>query len=302
MDLKVFSPLSVAYSNHIDRLIQSSCGFSCITKRSFWSLFKLAWFEALSTSNVRSVFAAAGIEPFDPLAVLDLIYYDTPQASSSDGELSTVTPVGVRALRRQIKTAKHTGEAFTKEMNLVVRAAEKLSIKNEILEHENAGLREALIQEQKRRKRGKKMGILSKEEPGQAVFASPTKIATIRAQKEAEEVQKAAAEEEKEREKEAKAKEKERKAQEAKERQEKKAEEVAERKAAREEAKEARKQQREASKQVREEEQGMMQRNKEAAAREKGDASTTKGAKGGESNQGHVRSGRNISLPARYKQ
>ena len=250
---------------------------------------------------MRSAFAAAGIEPFDPSAVLDLINYDTPQASSSDGEPSTATPVGVRALRRQIKAAKQASEAFTKEMDLVVRAAEKLSIKNEILEHENAGLRGALIQEQKRRKRGKKMGILSKEQPGQAMFASPAKIAAIRAQKETEEVQKAAAEEEKEREKEPKVKEKERKAQEAKERREKRAEEVAERKAAREEAKEARKQQREANKQVSEEEQGVMQRNKEVAVREKGGASTTKGAEGGGLNQGHIRSGRNISLPARYK-
>ena len=150
LDLKVFLLLFIAYSSHIDKLIQSSCGFSRITKRSFWSLFKLAWFEALSTSNVRSAFAAAGIEPFDPSAVLDFINYGTSQVSSSDGEPSAATPVGVRALRRQIKAAKQASEAFTKEMDLVVRAAEKLSIKNEILEHENAGLRGALIQEQKR--------------------------------------------------------------------------------------------------------------------------------------------------------
>ena len=191
---------------------------------------------------MHSTFAAASIEPFSSSAVLDLIDYDIPSVSSSDGEISARTPVGLRDLRRQIKIVKQMSDVFTKEMDSLSRVAKKLSIKNEILEHENAGFRRALIAEQKRRKRGEKMGILNKEKPGQAVFASPAKIAAIRAQKEVEEVQKATVEEKKERGKEAKAKEKERKAQEVKEKQEKKEKEVAERKAAKKKIKKTRKQ------------------------------------------------------------
>ena len=158
-----------------------------------------------------SAFAAAGIEPFDPSAVLDLIDYNTFLISFNDNEPSARIFIGLRDLRRHIKIIKQTSDAFTKEMNLLSRAAEKLSIKNEILEHENAEFRKTLIVEQKRRKRGKKISILSKEESRQAVFASPIKIATIRAQKETEKIQKAVVEEEKEREKEAKVKEKKKK-------------------------------------------------------------------------------------------
>ena len=35
LDLRIFSPLSIAYSNEIDKILQSSIGFSKITKRSF---------------------------------------------------------------------------------------------------------------------------------------------------------------------------------------------------------------------------------------------------------------------------
>ena len=47
------------------------------------------------------------------------------------------------------------------------------------------------------------MGILDKEESGQAVFVSSTKIAVIRARREEKESQKVAAKEEKERERKA---------------------------------------------------------------------------------------------------
>ena len=75
LDLKIFSPLSVAYSNEIDKVLQSSAGFSRITKRSFWNLFKIAWSKALTEKNVISAFAAAGIHPLDPAVVLEQIRF-----------------------------------------------------------------------------------------------------------------------------------------------------------------------------------------------------------------------------------
>ena len=123
---------------------------------------------------------------------------------------------------------------------MLLRAAERLSISKEILEHENAGLKNALISEQRRRKRGKKMGIMQAEEPGQAVFASLAKIAAIRARREEEEAQKAETEAEKEREKVAKAAARDKKVREAQERAEERKRMYARRKAFKEEVKEAR--------------------------------------------------------------
>ena len=187
LDLKIFSPLSVAYSNEIDRLIQSSGGFSTMTKRNFWILFKAAWFKALFKKNIRSAFATAGIHSFDSSIILTLIKFNTPSPSFNDSETQEKTPGFVRAVRRHIKAIKRTQGQLTMEVDLLLRAVEKLSVKNEILDHECSGLRTTLIAEKKRRKRGKKMRILNKEESGQAVFVSPAKIAAIRARREKEE-------------------------------------------------------------------------------------------------------------------
>ena len=70
---------------------------------------------------------------------------------------------------------------MNREIDKLARAAENLAIKNKILEHELSGVREALQEETKRRKRDKKIGLFKKDEPGQAQFFSPEKIAAARA-------------------------------------------------------------------------------------------------------------------------
>ena len=301
LDLKIFSPMSTAYSNEIDALIQSSAGFSRMTKRSFWKLFRIAWKKAVTPANICSAFAAAGIYPLDPSIVLNQISFDTFSDSSDDDEHLSRTPTDVRAVRRCTKALKKADMEMAAGIELIVRAAEKISIQKELLEHENIGLRNALILEQKRRKRGKKMGILDPEEPGQAVFASPGKIATIRANRIEEEAQKAAAEEEKEREKEAKAAERVRKAREVEDRREARREMAAQKKAEKEAAAEAKRQQKEANAQVRAEEQAMMSRKKSIGSIEEASTMSANKSKEGGSNPGHVRSGRNISLPSRFR-
>lgn len=66
LDVGIFSPLANAYSKEIDQLIQSSCGFTRVTKRSFWRLFQAAWTQALTLKNILSAFASPGIVPFNP--------------------------------------------------------------------------------------------------------------------------------------------------------------------------------------------------------------------------------------------
>ena len=190
LDLKIFSPLSTAYSQEIDRVIQSSQGFSKLTKRSFWSVFKPAWRKALTQANILPAFAAGGIYPLNPTIVLDQIKMKTPTPPSSDGEVRKKTPGSVRAVRRQIKAMQKTQGQLNEDVALLARACEKLVINNEILEHENGGLRQALQNEKKRRKRGKKMGLFPKDEPGQAMFFSPAKIAAVRSHQEELEAQK----------------------------------------------------------------------------------------------------------------
>ena len=181
LDVGIFSPLSTAYSNQIDRLIQSSQGFSRVTKRNFWYLFRSAWKTALTFENIRSAFAATAIHPLGPKKILNQIK-KTPSLISSDNDKKSKnkTPTSVRGVRRAVKTIRSETTDINEGLDLIIRATEKLVIKNNILEHENKGLRNALIDEKKRRKKSKAMGLFSKDKPREAVFFSPAKIAAIR--------------------------------------------------------------------------------------------------------------------------
>jgi hypothetical protein len=60
-------------------------------------------------------------------------------------------------------------------------ATEKFAAHNEILRLENTGLRNAVIVEKKKRKRGKAMKFYEENEPaGQALFFNPAKVGRLR--------------------------------------------------------------------------------------------------------------------------
>ena len=220
LDVGIFSPLCTAYSNQIDHLIQSSQGFSRVMKRSFWSMFRTAWKTALSFENIRSAFAATAVYPLSPEKILNQLKKKTPSPISSDSESKRKTPGSVRGVRRAIKAIRSETTDIAAGLDLIIRASEKLAIRNNILEHEIIGLRTALVDEKKRRKRGKPMGLWDKDEPGQAIFFSPAKIAAVRARQGELEAQKEQEKLKKELERQNKAVEKERKAQEVQERRE----------------------------------------------------------------------------------
>ena len=166
LDVGIFSPLSTAYSNEIDHLIQSSQGFSRVTKRSFWAMFRTAWKTALSFENIRSAFASTAVYPLGPEKILNQLKKKTPSPTLSDSEFNRKTPSSVRGVRRAVKAIRSETTDIALELDLIIRASEKLAIRAEILEHENIGLRTALVGEKKRRKKGKPMGLFMRDEPG----------------------------------------------------------------------------------------------------------------------------------------
>ncbi|EED15654.1 conserved hypothetical protein [Talaromyces stipitatus ATCC 10500] len=137
LDVGIFSSLASAYSYGIDQVIQSSFGFLRVTKQVFWRLFRAAWQSALSFQNIRSAFASP-------------------------------------AIRRTIRAIQQEGD-LTQATKLVMKAAQKLIIQNEILEHQYKGLVNALVNEKNRQRRGRPLGLIDKENPGEAQFFSPSK-------------------------------------------------------------------------------------------------------------------------------
>ena len=139
--------------------------------------------QSFNKKNMFSAFSAAGIHPLNPIIVLDKFDFNTLSLFSNNSEASLETPTSTRNMRKHIKDLKKTYKIFENKINLLMRATEKLLIQLNLLQHENIGLQNALTIKQKRRKRGGKIGILNRDEPGQTVFASLAKIAAIRARR-----------------------------------------------------------------------------------------------------------------------
>ena len=300
LDVTIFSPLATAYSNQIDAFIQSSCGFGRITKRVFWSLFRNAWASALTFSNIRAGFSATGIHPFQPSKVLQQLQMKTPSPPTSDNELKRKTPNSVRGVRRAIKAARIEDPELAQGLDLIVRATEKLAIQKEILEHENQGLRTALIGEKKRRKRGKAMELFAKDEPGQAMFFSPGKIAVVRERQQELEAQKEADMLAKEAKKHLRAIKRERKAQETRDRKIIRQELAAQKREAKEREKEARDLQKQASQQLRLEQQVQKIQFKASTSTKKRKAAEDPPEEPPELKSRVGRNGRSIALPTRF--
>jgi len=180
LDVGIFAPLATAYSNGIDKLMHRSLGFSRMTKRMFWPIFRAAWSDALTMENIRSAFESTGIHPTDPRKVMAQVAIRTPSPESGNREPEEQTPMSLRGVRRAIKTVAKDHKVLDPTISKLVKATEKLAIRNEILEHNNQNLRQALCEEKQRRKRGKPMGLVDKDNPGEAQFFSPTKVASVR--------------------------------------------------------------------------------------------------------------------------
>ena len=300
LDVGIFSPLSTAYSKQIDHLIQSSQGFSRITKRSFWPMFRTAWKSALILDNIRSAFTATGVYPLNPKKVLDQIKKKTPSPPLSDNDSKRITPSSVRGIRRTIKAVQSETTDIATGLDLIIRATEKLVIKNNILEHENKGLRTALIDEKSRRKKGKPMGLFTKDEPGQAIFFSPAKITAVRAHQQELEAQKEQERLKKEVDRQNKAAEKELKAQKAQERREIRQKKQAEKLEQKQRQIEARTKQKELNEQLKIEKELQKDRTKQVVVAKKRKREEHPPKEVEQPKSKKARSGRTVALPTRF--
>jgi DDE superfamily endonuclease len=189
LDVSLFSPLSSYYTNELNQLIFDSLGIINMSKRAFWSVFWPAWKQAFTPQNIASGFAKTGIFPFDPSIVLNAITKPQP-IEAPKASISPKTPIRSREVW-QIQEAYKNAPSTTL-LSKIFRAHERLAAHHDIDQHVVKGLCKALKDEKKRRKRGKRLNILGKEDSGPQFF-SPAQVQAGRdwqAQKEEEEAQK----------------------------------------------------------------------------------------------------------------
>jgi hypothetical protein len=73
LDVGLFQPLSTFYSAALDRIIHESLGFTSMTKRLFWTVFKEAWEAAFTVENIKKAWEKARAYPVDSSKTLAMI-------------------------------------------------------------------------------------------------------------------------------------------------------------------------------------------------------------------------------------
>lgn len=179
LDVGLFSPLAGAYTKELNAFTHRGLGWVSMTKRMFWPIFHTAWEKSFTAVNISKAFAKTGIWPLNAQMTLQRIRIPQQTTPSRLPQLPMATPVTLRGLRRLVRSSP----SQTKK-DLLERAVFRLAVRNEIISHENQGLRVAITEEKKRRQRGKRLNLVGEEEDGQAQFYSPQRILAAKAYQE----------------------------------------------------------------------------------------------------------------------
>jgi len=189
LDVALFSPLAVYYSQELVKYMANTQGLSRLSKRDFWSLFWPAYQAAFTEKNIESGWKRTGLLPFDPDVVLsELEDKDTIMAEpTEDAETSVaLDKPSARELRRlAAKVVGKSTKTLDIEARKLINTMESLQAQVELLQHENKGLREAIRLEKNRRQRGKplKNVLFDIDDANEAIVYSPAKIERARERK-----------------------------------------------------------------------------------------------------------------------
>lgn len=129
-------------------------GFSSITKRDFFRLFRPAWGASFTSRNIFSGFESTGLHPFNPQRIIcKFVKKEEDRPSSSS---STNTVIAVEDWKRIEKLLHNVvSNIYDKKTQQLSNTMHALSTENMLLQMQNDGLKKRLINEKKRRKRGK---------------------------------------------------------------------------------------------------------------------------------------------------
>ena len=150
LDVVMFKPLSVAYSNEVSAFMERSQGLTSMSKRDFFPLFYRAWQISFKETTILTAFEAIGLSPFDPDVILRRFNTSLPSSDSDSSALSASDWRKMERILRQVVVDQ--GNKQVKRLSQVLHSN---LVQNALLKDEVKGLRESLINERTRRKRGK---------------------------------------------------------------------------------------------------------------------------------------------------
>jgi hypothetical protein len=179
LDVVMFKPFSSAYSNQVAAFIERCQGLTSMSKRDFYPMFMAAWEASFKKDTILKAFEATGLSPFEPEVILKRFNQPAQSGQSSDSDSSALSASDWRKIRQLVNHA--VANRDQRKISKLNQTIHRLSIRSVLAEHENVRLKEALINERQRRKRGKALQLEAAEEyHGGAVFWSPRKVKEAR--------------------------------------------------------------------------------------------------------------------------
>jgi hypothetical protein len=180
LDVVVFSPLSTAYSQELVQHLHHTQGLIPVKKADFFPLFWPAYDVSFTSPNILKAFEATGISPANAEVILKR-FTSTPSGQDGDPEFAQHGDGSSwNELRKLFEvTVKDTAGDDAKRLSTSLHS---LQVQNELLNHENQGLRAALVTKRKNSKKRKPLDLQQRQEyHGGAVFWSPRKVREARA-------------------------------------------------------------------------------------------------------------------------
>jgi hypothetical protein len=185
LDVGLFQPLSTAYSQEVDALMTKGLGYVQMSKRFFYSMFKRAWEASFTVDNIVHAFAKPGVWPIDSEIIMSKIRKPILPPKTPDRDVKT--PLTAKAIRKfTIRFQKSPSKERAEKAS---RALQILAAEKSIVLHENHGLREALVLEQKKRKKGKKLNLCGEEDTGAMCWEADVVVKAVEFQAEKDRLQ-----------------------------------------------------------------------------------------------------------------
>jgi hypothetical protein len=177
LDVVCFKPLSTSYSTKLGDYLFKSQGLLAVQKGDFFLMFWSAWESSLTTKLVCKAFEATGICPMNADVVVQR--FSNKDDDKSELRPSTLLPADWRQMDRLIRSGvKDTAAEDSRKLS---RTLHQLQVQNEVLQHENNGLRDTLTAKKQRKAAGKPLSLQHEESyHGGATFWSPSKFERAR--------------------------------------------------------------------------------------------------------------------------
>jgi hypothetical protein len=199
LDVVMFKPLSSAYSHSLTTYLHKSQGLLPLKKGDFFLLFWDFWITSFKKETILKSFEATEVWPKEREKILQKFRQENQEARELEANSCNINTSSWRKIRGLIQSVVQGGAE--KEAKQLTHSLHNLEVQNELLHHENQGLRQALTTKTKHKKKGKALSLQQEGEyHGGAVLWSPKKVKKAREcqnvidqEKEEEQLQKAQA-------------------------------------------------------------------------------------------------------------